>query len=506
VQNTDGSGNDYVYDSNANVTNSSPKSINTIIYDSFTQRPVSVSMSSGSSLSLEYGGDTQRVLKNYNNGSSTNSRLYLHGGNDYPLIERNKTTATAETLAVYIYGLNGAIAKRVGGTVLFLLKDHLGSTRVVMDATGLVRSYYDYDALGNVIRTGTVNEVKYQFTGQEYDESGLHNYRARLYDSDLGKFYATDPAGEFAGSFLYAGNNPISFIDPTGTEIVSLIATALKIYSSIRATYNVYQASQYGLAYGFSALVQNGIALGIGHVAGGIGGDVAALTGSQVASVAASSSINSLGRYVLSGGKSGLETSVGLGSINWSKRNFSLTNPFDGGGIIEGASDILGWSATLVDYYKLDYYLWTTRRQREAYEGVINEYDLGKDTPLIDKKGALVNAPLPRHPYFVWHKPWTWVQAIAEFGTSRGGDHPGENIRYPGGLHFAEDYNAVGNLEGRYHLDYIDGTRYFGLAFVGHAMFESGAQNIKWWGNFLKSYGPSFIALYRHQYLLHAYR
>jgi RHS repeat-associated protein len=165
---------------------------------------------------LEYGGDTQRVLKNYNIGTNTNSRLYLHGANDYPLIEKNRVSVTAETLAVYIYGLNGVVAKRVGSTVLFLLKDHLGSTRVVMDATGLVRTYYDYDALGNVIRIGTTNEVKYQFTGQEYDESALHNYRARLYDSDLGKFYAIDPAEQGWAPFAYAGNNPVIMVDRDG--------------------------------------------------------------------------------------------------------------------------------------------------------------------------------------------------------------------------------------------------------------------------------------------------
>jgi RHS repeat-associated protein len=216
VQNTDGAGNDYIYDSNANVTSSSPKSINTIAYDPFTQRPTSVNMSSEASLTLEYGGDTQRVLKNYNNGTSTNSRLYLHGDNDYPLLERNRWTAAPETTATYIYGLSGAFAKRTGSTVLFLLKDHLGSTRVVMDATGLARTYYDYDALGTLIRSGTVNEVKYQFTGQEFDESNLHNYLARLYDSDLGKFYAMDPVGQGWSPFVYAGNNPVVIVDPDG--------------------------------------------------------------------------------------------------------------------------------------------------------------------------------------------------------------------------------------------------------------------------------------------------
>ncbi len=268
VQNFDGSVNDYGYDSNANVTSSSPKSINTIAYDTFTQRPASVSMSSGASLALEYGGDTQRVLKNYTSGGSTNSRLYLHGANDYPLIEKNKTSATSETLAVYIYGLNGAVAKRVGSTVLFLLKDHLGSNRVVMDATGLVRTYYDYDALGNVIRIGTTNEVKYQFTGQEYDESGVHNYRARLYDSDLGKFYGVDPAGQGWSPFVYAGNNYIIAIDPDGQ---AFFLAPIFIGAAIGA---IWGGATYAITPGIEGFSWGGFfsAAGIGALGGALGG------------------------------------------------------------------------------------------------------------------------------------------------------------------------------------------------------------------------------------------
>ncbi|MGI0016026.1 MAG: RHS repeat-associated core domain-containing protein, partial [Nitrososphaera sp.] len=58
--------------------------------------------------------------------------------------------------------------------------------------------------------------MKYQFTGQEYDESALHNYRARLYDSDLGKFYAVDPAGQGWSLYAYAGNNPVIIVDRDG--------------------------------------------------------------------------------------------------------------------------------------------------------------------------------------------------------------------------------------------------------------------------------------------------
>ncbi|KAA0231259.1 RHS repeat-associated core domain-containing protein [candidate division KSB1 bacterium] len=200
------------------------------------------------------------MLKNYTDGSVTNSKLYLHGQNDYPLLEKDKTSAAAENLALYIYGLNGAIAKRAGSTVLFLLKDHLGSTRVVMDANGLVHTYYDYDALGNLIRTGTTNEVAYQFTGQEFDESGLHNYRARLYDSDLGKFYAVDPAGQGWSPFVYAGNNPVIFVDADGRVawfVPIIIGAALNVATHAK------QIDDVGDALGFAGVGALGGALSL---------------------------------------------------------------------------------------------------------------------------------------------------------------------------------------------------------------------------------------------------
>jgi len=56
-------------------------------------------------------------------------------------------------------------------------------------------SSYDYDALGNPMNS-TVSEMSaYRYTGREYDdETGLHDFRARLYDSTLMRFYQVDPA------------------------------------------------------------------------------------------------------------------------------------------------------------------------------------------------------------------------------------------------------------------------------------------------------------------------
>jgi RHS repeat-associated protein len=55
------------------------------------------------------------------------------------------------------------------------------------------------------------------FTGQEFDaETGLYNFNARLYDAVLGRFYQPDPTAQYPSPYVYTGNHPNLFTDPTG--------------------------------------------------------------------------------------------------------------------------------------------------------------------------------------------------------------------------------------------------------------------------------------------------
>jgi RHS repeat-associated protein len=57
--------------------------------------------------------------------------------------------------------------------------------------------------------------VHHKYTGQELDDStGLYYYGARYYDPGIGRFISPDDAT--TDNYMYANNNPMTYVDPTG--------------------------------------------------------------------------------------------------------------------------------------------------------------------------------------------------------------------------------------------------------------------------------------------------
>ena len=130
----------------------------------------------------------------------------------------NGSYSINSTITWHIYGMNGLVSTHTNDkTIEFPLKDHLGSPRVVVkqdivngNVTGLSAvGTYSWHPFGGILQTLGNGEPQYGFTGQEKDyESDLHNFRARQYNDNLGRFFAVDPQGQYHSPYVYGGNNP----------------------------------------------------------------------------------------------------------------------------------------------------------------------------------------------------------------------------------------------------------------------------------------------------------
>lgn len=110
-------------------------------------------------------------------------------------------------------------------TYYFFLTDHLGSIRVVADASGSVVQRNHFYPFGLSFADNENPETQpYKFNGKELDLfHGLnwYDYLARGMDPAAGRFTAIDPLCEkyFALSpYVFCANNPVNYIDPDGMD------------------------------------------------------------------------------------------------------------------------------------------------------------------------------------------------------------------------------------------------------------------------------------------------
>jgi RHS repeat-associated protein len=209
------------YDAAGNQT---ALSYSSLAYDAENRQKQDTESATGTAVwTYTYDGAGQRVMKALTGGGST---TYVHD-------------AFGNLAAEYTTGSTPASPC----ATCYLSWDHLGSTRMVTDASGAVvaKGRHDYLPFGYEVpgNTGARSATTWggpdyltaKYTGAERDaESGFDYLSARYHAGMQGRFLSADPgnAGADLGNpqswngYSYVLDNPLANIDPTGLSCVIL--------------------------------------------------------------------------------------------------------------------------------------------------------------------------------------------------------------------------------------------------------------------------------------------
>ena len=210
------------YDANGNTLTAGGK---TFTYDSENRI---TSMNSGA-VSIVYDAFGNRVSKTVN--GVTTKYLVEDDVNPtgYPQVIEEIVGGSVQR--VYTYGLQRISENQVISstwTPNFYGYDGAGSVRQLTNTSGAITDTYDYDAFGNSVNTTGTTPNNYLYRAEQYDSDlGLYYLRARYYNPLTGRFISRDPLDgdtadpETMHKYLYASDDPVDRIDPTGQGAVA---------------------------------------------------------------------------------------------------------------------------------------------------------------------------------------------------------------------------------------------------------------------------------------------
>jgi RHS repeat-associated protein len=158
----------------------------------------------------------------------------------------SKTANGATTY--YFYDAAGQLMAEYGGPAQtngthYFTTDHLGSTRMILGATGGCVERFDYAPFGGQIARagqdcyGGASSNKPLYTGQMRDgestagtDTGQDYFNARYFWANTARFASPDAPfadqrpedGQSWNMYAYVRNNPVRYVDPSGRSCIDL--------------------------------------------------------------------------------------------------------------------------------------------------------------------------------------------------------------------------------------------------------------------------------------------
>ncbi|MDR2650859.1 MAG: hypothetical protein LBC68_00895 [Prevotellaceae bacterium] len=108
----------------------------------------------------------------------------------------------------------------------YFITDHLGSTRVIVNANGEIKEQKDFYPFGKEHENGNLmtSTNRWGYNGKEKQtirDLGYWDYSARMLDSETGRWFVIDPLAEKYYSispYAYCLENPLKYVDPDGKQ------------------------------------------------------------------------------------------------------------------------------------------------------------------------------------------------------------------------------------------------------------------------------------------------
>ncbi len=204
----------YTYDSNGNMLTKTVGSNTTSYAWDYENRLTSVTLpGSGGTVSFSYDPFGRRIKKS----STAATSVFAYDGDN--LIEETNSSGSVVARYTQTQNIDEPLAMLRSGATSYYQADGLGSVTSLSSTAGALAQTYTFDSFGNQIASSGSLTNPFEYTGRESDpETGLYYYRARYYDSAVGRFSSEDPVGFAEGNnfYAYANNDVTRFKDPLG--------------------------------------------------------------------------------------------------------------------------------------------------------------------------------------------------------------------------------------------------------------------------------------------------